>query len=304
MKKKLGAILLVVALLVTLGVGGTAALAYKEGPSTNWYYLDAQYISWHNSGTLTIEINTNPADGQVFPVGDTITITCDVHPVAVMCGGAHNEAYTDAKLSVTGPSGPDSNREEFYEYEPVSCAVVDNDITLTITYNLTDPGTHTVYMYSYAAVAWGGVDIDEDYLDALLTFEVVENFVTGGGKINGSRKADWTFGGTVGFDLDGNPVGQFQIVDHQSKVAYHLNSFSSLSFSDTDAPAESPVATYDTATFTGSGNDNAGNAVTFTVIIQDLGEPGAGVDNISVTGPASFGLQVIDGGNFQVHDIE
>jgi hypothetical protein len=159
-----------------------------------------------------------------------------------------------------------------------------------------DMGMHT---YTVTATdAAGNVGFDS------VIYYVSESFVTGGGNIKPGKQVTWTFAGNVGFVEDVGIVGQFQIVDHISKIAYHLNSFSSLSFSDTAAPAESPVATHDTATFIGSGTDNAGNPVTFTVIIQDLGEPGKLVDNIQVTGPLTFALQVISGGNFQVHDME
>ena len=305
MKKVLFPIL---GLILALGLAlpmAPGAQAYKEGPSTNWYYIDAQYVGWHNSGTLEIELNGNPAAGQVFAVGDTITISGDVHAYAAMCGSIDNEAYTDTELSVNGPSGPDSDSAGGYDYEPVNCAEVDTDTTLTITYSLTDPGTHTVYMYSYAAVAWGGSDIDEDFLEALLTFEVLENFVTGGGKINANgNKAAWTFGGTVGVALvGGGIVGQFQIVDHEGKEAWHCNNnFSALSFSG--GPAESPPASHDTATFEGTFTSNRGSSAVLTVTIKDLGEPGAGVDKIEVTGDPTIGETTINGGNFQVHDIE
>lgn len=44
-------------------------------------------------------------------------------------------------------------------------------------------------------------------------------------------------------------------------------------------------------------------AKTFTVTVGDLGEPGAGVDTIEVSGLITPEIK-ISGGNFQVHDIE
>lgn len=136
-----------------------------------------------------------------------------------------------------------------------------------------------------------------------VTYFVLENFVTGGGTIKSSKTTTWTFAGTVG-NLEEGSVGQFQIVDHVNKVSYHCNNnFSSLVFSG--GTAESPMASHNTATFTGTFTNNR-DATTkvVTVTIKDLGEPGAGVDNITLSGELTLGETAISGGNFQVHDIE
>jgi len=124
----------------------------------------------------------------------------------------------------------------------------------------------------------------------------LENFVTGGGNIKDGKKVAWTFAGTVG-NLEDDSVGQFQIVDHANKIAYHCNNkFSYLVFDGNEAK------------FIGTFTNNK-NAIEdmLTIIIKDNGEPGAGVDMISVTGfttlPTGFS-DTINGGNFQVHDIE
>jgi len=138
-----------------------------------------------------------------------------------------------------------------------------------------------------------------------VTYYVLENFVTGGGKINipGGKKAAWTFAGTVG-NLEEGSVGQFQIVDHINKIAYHCsNNFSYLVFSG--GAAQSPIASHNTAEFTGTFTNNRDtNTVDITVIIQDLGEPGAGTDKIEISGDISVSPIIISGGNFQVHNIE
>jgi hypothetical protein len=165
----------------------------------------------------------------------------------------------------------------------------------------TDPGEHTVTVT--ATDCAGNVGLDS------VTYYVLENFVTGGGKINKSngkngKKVAWTFAGTVG-NLEGGSVGQFQIVDHTNKVAYHCNNnFSYLVFSGDEA--QSPMASHNTAEFTGTFTGNDGSVgVEVTVTIEDLGEPGAGVDWITLDGPIiTLDRTLISGGNFQVHDIE
>jgi hypothetical protein len=165
-------LMVILAIAVALVVVTVPALAWKEGPGTNWYYVDASYGGYHNSVPLVIEINGNPAAGQTFNVGDTIAITGDLHAVAQSCGGGGNGAYTEWLLEVDGPSGPDSTGDWNYDHSS-GCAVADVVTTLAITYDLTALGMHTAYMSSYAAVAQYWTDVDEDFVDASLTFEVV-----------------------------------------------------------------------------------------------------------------------------------
>ncbi len=148
------------------------------------------------------------------------------------------------------------------------------------------------------------VSIDWDWcVPAAETVEKywLENFVTGGGKINGNgKKAALTFAGTVGVLEDLGIVGQFQVVDHTGKgsEAWHCNNnFTYLNFSGPSTT--SPPASHNTAEFTGTFTSNRGSPpVTVTITIHDLGEPGAGVDTITFDGITL----TIDGGNFQVHD--
>jgi len=151
----------------------------------------------------------------------------------------------------------------------------------------------------------------------------VENYVTGGGKINveNGRKAAWSFDGTVRVLPDGGVAGQFQMVDHVNRVSYNLDQFHFLYFLDSSpgASAESPSATHDIAVFVATGVDSDGSPVVLRVTIQDLGEPGVGVDKIRIEevtleapswppepspGVDLVPEQTIDGGNFQIHDSE
>ena len=174
MKKMIFLGLILVASLML--VATPVALAYQEG-SSPWWYIDASYGSYHNSVPLVIEINGNPADVQIFNVGETITITCDLHSYAGMAGWA-NEAYTEWELEVSGANGISSDDGWEYDYSHVDAAEVETIKTLTITYSLITTGIHTVYMNSYAAVAYDGWDAGEDTVEAWLTFEVVEPVIT------------------------------------------------------------------------------------------------------------------------------
>ncbi len=169
-KKRILAIVLATTLALSLGLA-PAALAWQEGSGTDWWYVDASYGDYHTSVPLEIKLNGDSSAGQTFIVGDTITISGELHAVAQSCGGDGNGAYTEWHLEVDGPSGPDSTSDSNYDSSS-GCAVADEDTTLTITYDLTTTGTHTVYMSSYAAVSQYWTDVADDFVDASLTFEV------------------------------------------------------------------------------------------------------------------------------------
>ena len=147
-----------------------------------------------------------------------------------------------------------------------------------------------------------------------VTYYVLENFVTGGGMINKStfgmpgKGAALTFGGTIGVLEGEGIVGQFQIVDHtgtirKGAVSWHCNNnFSFLNFEG--GPAESPEATHNTAIFEGDFVSNRGDTETLKFRIIDNGEPGAGFDTFSIWLFGEWLEWTIDGGNFQVHNIE
>lgn len=172
-KKALTLIVAVITMLSLLAATAPAALAWKEGSGTNWWYVDASYGGYHNSVPLVIELNGDPSAGQTFYVGDTVTISGDLHAYAAMCAGTGNEALTDAELTVTGPSGSGSDTAGGYDFDDYECAEVETIKTLTIAYPLTAPGTHTVYMSSYADAASWTVGDYEDFTEDLLTFQVV-----------------------------------------------------------------------------------------------------------------------------------
>ena len=152
------ALVLVVSLIVIAAPGASAVYSY----------VNAEY-----GGPLAIKLNGDSSAGQTFNVGDTIAITGNINAVAQMCGW-QNEAYTEYALAVSGPSGPDSVTDWDYDYSGTDCAESWTIITPTIVYTPTVLGTHTVYMFSDAQVAYAGWDADRDFAEDSLTFEVVE----------------------------------------------------------------------------------------------------------------------------------
>ena len=186
--------------------------------------------------------------------------------------------------------------------------VVDaNSYTVEETGYSTDEGVHTYTVTATDVLGYEG--------SASVTYYVLENFVTGGGKINKStlnlpgKGAALTFAGTIGVLEGEGIVGQFQIVDHASllregkgAVSLHCNNFTYLEFNGEEA--ESPEATHDTAIFEGEFTSNRGDTETLLLRIIDNGEKGAGVDTVSLWFWNDWVEWTIDGGNFQVHDIE
>ncbi len=169
------ALMLVISLMLVAAPG---ALAWQEGSGTDWWFIDASYGGWKNSVPLEIELNGDSAGGQTFTVGDTITITSDIHAYAASCAGAHgtphNEAITEGYLEVNGASGLDSIGNSGYHYNSPDCAEVETIDTLTIAYPLTASGTHTVDVSSKAKVRQYGQDVAEETVDASINFVVVD----------------------------------------------------------------------------------------------------------------------------------
>ena len=224
-----------------------------------------------------------------------------------------DEALTDEQIGDISPPEVTINAPADGGFYPVGAVplsnytVVDaNSYTVVETGYSTEEGMHTYTVTATDVLGYIGSDS--------VTYYVLENFVTGGGKINmstlvlnGGKKAALTFAGTIGVLEGEGIVGQFQIVDHtgfirKGAVSWHCNNdFSLLNFEG--EPAESPETTHDTAIFEGDFVSNLGDTETLKFRIIDNGEPGAGVDTFSIWLFDDWLEWTIDGGNFQVHDI-
>jgi len=149
-------------------------LAYY-GTMAEDYYIDA-------ASYLEIQINGDPSEGQVFPVGGTLTIDGLVSSeAAIQVYSGDGTADVNAVLSVAGPSGPDSDSYSDHDegtgpdYVQAHIYYVD-DPTPSLLYPLTDVGLHTITLSSEAYLEGqtehqGYVD-ESDYAEITLDFWV------------------------------------------------------------------------------------------------------------------------------------
>jgi len=281
----------------------------KEG-NTIKHFLNGTLSA---SGTVSGDIFYSPIEPFYIGIGWLLTSSRyfegSIDEVRIWDEALTADQIGDISPPVVTINAPDNGG--FYPVGAVPACnytVVDaNSYTVEEAGCSTDEGMHT---YTVTATDVLG------YVDsASVTYYVLENFVTGGGKIDKStlglpgKGAAVTFAGTIGVLEGEGIVGQFQIVDHASllregkgAVSLHCNNFTYLEFNGEEA--ESPGATHDTAIFEGAFVSNLGDTQTLKFQIIDNGEPGAGVDTFSISFFDDWLGWMIDGGNFQVHDIE
>jgi len=281
----------------TLNIFGTtyAGQWYQASPGGAWFngiidevrIWDTAYAGFEVSATPEVDFNLVETEHEITATIDPVApgVTVGLEVIDGPNEGATASDQTDAR----------------------------GQVTLSYT-GSSDDGKDVILIW--VDRNWNG-SWDEG-VDYAVTVEKywLENFVTGGGKINMStlglngKKVALTFGGTVGV-LEGlGIVGQFQIVDHanllregKGAVSLHCNNFTYLEFSGEEA--ESPEATHNIAIFEGWFTSNRGDIETLLLKLKiiDNGEPGAGVDIFSTYDDEWYEWK-IDGGNFQVHNIE
>jgi len=161
-------------------------------------------------------------------------------------------------------------------------AITDGTGKASFTYTGNNPGPDQI-------MAFIDLDCDDQY-DAeepastnILDKYWMPYFVTGGGNINnghGKDVAKITFGGNVGFDLAGDPVGQWNVNFHNvknndlDKGHFHSTAINWLEFMNvSDCPSpDPPVADYNRANFEATGRFNGEDGWVMEVRLADHGE--------------------------------
>jgi hypothetical protein len=210
------------------------------------------------------------------PVGNTHTVTATITPAA---SGFPIDFLVTGANTASGTIDTDEYGDAKFPYEGLNSGID----TITATF---DGVTLTAYKYWFLQGNWltGGATVKTD---------------------DGKKgKPDWSLAGNLGVVEGIGIVGQIQINNQKTGAKYHLNSFSFLEFSGGDAT--SPDANNNTAEFVGTDG-----TIEERVEIRDLGEPGAGVDELRVDigndGSWEIGtdnpLQITTG-NYQIHGVE
>jgi len=226
--------------------------------------------------------------------------------------------------------------------EASDCAYTDATGRATFTYSGTYAGIDTIFAYIdvdndgnwfYDDLNENGVyDTDEPCEPRTANVAVkswVENYITGAGIMkNENDEVIWKFNfrPKLGVSPEGGVVGQFQIIkyDGADVVTYNMNQFEMLGFYGGETT--SSEASNNTTRFRGTGIGSDGSNVHLLVIIEDAD---VGKDKIAIaelvatfpppippdvepwigyipTGPSPQDppeLVLIDGGNFQIHNM-
>jgi len=198
--------------------------------------------------------------------------------------------------------------------------------------DLVDPATSPVsgsHVYTEVGnytITLTVTDDDGGSGSATIDVIVIEPFVTGGGNVKEEssnkkgksvEKVTYSFAGMVGVDGEGGATGQFQIIDHQSKISYHSTGFTEMGFAP--PPATTPDSLVGIVYFTGTFRNNKDDSiVTLTVYVWENVTPGEGkkgLDGIAIQEdgggmwigsqpqPYMIILEEVSNGNFQVHDV-
>ena len=106
--------------------------------------------------------------------------------------------------------------------------------------------------------------------------------VTGGGRINGLPSGQATFG--------------FNVRQRNSIVTGHLNYRNHTNGAELNCPVTTLSFSGNTATF-----GNTGGGCTYSVTVEDNGDPGKGQDMFSITSSADTNSGTLTSGNIQIH---
>lgn len=312
---------------------GPYSFTPQQGDNTLYFVVR----NWANLGTYPgnptgllyrVEVEYDvPSLGELSPT-PAYNPVCTEHTVSVTIDPA--EEGVEVHFDIDGPNSSKSGS-----------ATTGADGIARFTYHGENPGTDVVTAY---------IDLDgEDDLDVgeptstnTATKYWLEHFVTGGGIITegrGKTAARITFGGNVGFTLEGDIVGQWNIVFHNvnndaiDKGHFHTTQFTELYFGNVDACPEPdpPDAEYNYAHFVAFGEFNGvpgwkvrfnmtdygeGKRVdpdgirirlynTSNVVVYDSSDSGSPVGDFPNQGICATANRTwLDGGNIQIHPPE
>jgi hypothetical protein len=154
---------------------------------------------------------------------------------------------------------------------------------------------------AYADVDNDNVQDAEEPFDAATKLWVVPTSTPGckityGGRITAANGDKATFGGNAQVKKNGSLTGQEEYQDHGPAADMNVHSINVLAISCPDtSPLEASI--FGQATIDGTGS------VDYRIDVTDVAEPGSGVDTyrIRLSNGYDSGVQVLSGGNIQIH---
>ena len=226
-----------------------------------------------SDGEVYTEASVNP---DVIELGESTTVTLHAVTTAPTAGGVHLVLPVDV---------------EYVEGSASAEPIVNGQTLEWVIGTLTPPESWDV-SFDVTPLSTGN-----HFLNVVPDSEVIYGKVTGGGceipsPGNSEKKANFGF---VAQLKDGEPSGSLQFTDHATGMKVHSESIDTLTVLETNA------------TFTGTAKVNGASGYTFTVSVEDNGEPGKGVDKFAISirdsdeGITYSADATLKGGNIQIH---
>ena len=227
--------------------------------------------------TLSPKTATNDVDTQhcvTATVRDTtgaptagVTVRFSVTGSVNTSGSATTNASGQATFCYTGPALPGADAIEAYGDN-------DND-------NVQDPGEP----FDTATKTW----------TVPTSTPICEAKITQGGWITADNGDRGSFGGNAKADQNGNPSGEENYQDHGPAQPMHVKSTQITAITCNDERTQASI--FGVATIDGTGSH------TFRIDVQDLAEPGKGVDTYRIQLDTGYdsGEHTLKGGNVQIH---
>ena len=289
------ACVIVVSALFVMPSGVSAATSVYDNDQAGW---EAAVGAWltedFEDGTVGPGVSVDSDNGYIYTQlsgnklwyddlvyeGEPTTFTTWTFDVPIYAFGGM------WKLGGPDCGGPGSNIEVLINGSWESVGVIDREYINVFWGFVSDVPFTQVRLQAYNFEG-----IRERYTLDDMVYAQLKQWVTGGGTFGpyGSYSRV-TFGGNVGIDQGGNPIGQFQLTNHDTKVSYHTTEILSVSF-----PAPNTI------TFRCTLRNNYSEAVgvtTFTLVDNGQGKKAAGKDQFKEQGLPFIDLK---GGNIKVH---
>ncbi|MBI3467068.1 MAG: cadherin-like domain-containing protein [Planctomycetes bacterium] len=291
-------------LTATPDCGAEATMSDDTFDGTNGSFT-CTFVEGPGSSTVSVSVD----DGNDGMDSDSIDVTvANVAPTAALANDSPKPAGIAVNITFSGqfdPSTADTAAGLRYSYDCGGGTLGGGGAVLTTLYASSNSSSAVTCTYATAGtytVTGRIIDKDGGY-NTYTTTVFVSAKVTGGGSVDSGIR-------NFGFIVQQRPSGAFQgNLEFQDKTTGVNINFKSTSITSIVVGSGAT-----NATISGMGKVNNGTAtVSFTATVQDLGEPGAGVDTFRIVlgGSTTYsspdliggglGRLLTKGGNIQIH---